>query len=104
MWSASRLNSWPFVFFMCVIEAKQAVSSNVLQYTDDSCLAFQYKDVTKIGTSLNNNFSGLCEWFLDKKLSIQSGEDESKSILFETKCNIKKSGKLNITYQVIGIK
>ena len=79
---------------------KQAVPSDLLLYADDSCLVFQHKHVTKIETHLNHDFSNLCEWFLDNELSILFGEDKTKSILFGTKCKLRKSGKLNITYKV----
>ena len=49
---------------------KKGVSSDLLLYADDSCLVFQYKHVNEIEKHLNNDFSNLCEWFLDNKLSI----------------------------------
>ena len=61
-------------------------------------LVFQHKHVTEIQTYLNNDFSNLCEWFLDNKLSIHFGEGKSKFILFGTKRKLRKVGKLNITY------
>ena len=83
---------------------KQAVSSDLLLYTEDSCLIFQHKHVTEIENHLNNDFGNLCEWFLDNKLSIRFGEDKTKSILFGSKRKLRKVGKLNITYQGIDIK
>ena len=83
---------------------KQAVSSDLLLYADDSGLVFQHKHVTEIEIHLNNDFSNLCEWFLDNKLSIHFGEYKTKSILFGTKRKLRKVGKLNTTYQVIDIK
>ena len=53
---------------------------------------------------MNNDFSNLCEWFLDNKLSIHFGEDKTKSILFGSKRKLRKVGKLNITYQGIDVK
>ena len=52
---------------------------------------------------MNNDFSNLCEWFLDNKLSIHFEEDNTKSILFGTKRKLRKAGELNITYQDIDI-
>ena len=52
----------------------------------------------------NNDFSNLCEWFLDNKISIHLGEDKTKSILSGTKRKLRKAGKLNITYQGTDIK
>ena len=60
--------------------------------------------MTKIEKHLNNDFSNLCEWFLDNKLSIHFGEHKTKSILFGSKCKLRKVGELNITYQDIDIK
>ena len=77
---------------------KQSVSSDLLLYTDDSCLVFQHKHVTEIETHLNSNFSNLCERFLDNKLSIHFGENKTKLSLFGTKRKLRKIGKLNITY------
>ena len=94
----------PLLFLICVNDMKQAVSSDLLLYTEDSCLVFQHKHVTKIEIHLNNDFSNLCGWFLDNKPRIHFGEDKTKSILFGTKCKLRKAGKLNITYQGIDIK
>ena len=83
---------------------KQAVSSDLLLYADDSCLVFQHKHVTEIEKHLNNDFSNLYEWFLNNKLSIYFGEDKTKPFLFGSKCKLRKVGKLNITDQSIDIK
>ena len=80
------------------------MSSDLLLYADCSCLVFQHKNVTDIETHLSNDFSKLCEWFLDNKLSIHFGEDKTKSILFGTKRKLRKVDKLNVTYQGIDIK
>ena len=53
---------------------------------------------------MNNDFSNLCECFLDNKLSIHFGEDKTKSILFGSKHKLRKVDKVNITYQGIDIK
>ena len=53
---------------------------------------------------MNNDFSNLCEWFLDNKLSINFREDKTKSILFGRKRKLRKAGKLDITCQGIDIK
>ena len=64
---------------------------------------FQHKDITEIESALNKNFSMLCDWFVDNKLSIHFGEDKTKSILFGSKHKIKKSKQLNIQYNDIKI-
>ena len=101
---ASQKFQFLFAFLISINDMKQAVSSNLLLYADDSCLVFQQKHVTKIETHLNNDFSNLCESFLDNKLSIHFGQNKTKSILFGTKLNLRKTGKLNIPYQSIDIK
>ena len=53
---------------------------------------------------MNNDFSNLCEWFLDNKLSIHFGEDKTKFILFGLKSKLRKVSKLNTTYEGIDIK
>ena len=94
----------PLLFLIYINDMKQAASSDLLLYADDSCLVFQHKDVTKIEKHLDNDFIDLCEWFLDNKLSIRFGEDKTKSIRFGSKRKLRKVGKLNITYQGIDIK
>ena len=94
----------PLLFLICVNDIKQVVSSDILPYANDSCLVFQHKHVTEIEKHLNNDFSNLCEWFLDNKLSIHFGQDKTKSILYGSKRKLKKVGKLNITYQGVDIK
>ena len=54
---------------------------------------------------MNEDFSNICDWFVDNKLSIHFGEDKTKSILFApiNKCR-KITNKLNISYGPIQIK
>ena len=82
----------------------QAVDCELLLYADDTCLIFQHKDITETESALNKNFSMLCDWFVDNKLSTHFGEDKIKSILFGSKHKIKKSKSLNIQYNDIKIK
>ena len=63
----------------------QAVKSNLFLYTGDSCLIFQGKDVIEIEKQLNGDFTNICKWFVDNRLSIQVGEDKTKSIVFASK-------------------
>ena len=53
---------------------------------------------------LNGDFTNICEWFVDNRLSIHFGEDKTKSILFASKRKIKKVPKLKINYKNIQIK
>ena len=82
----------------------QAVKSKLFLYADGSCLIFQGKDVIEIKNQLNRDFTNICEWFVDNRLSIHFGEDKTKSILFASKCKIKKVSKLKINYKNIQIK
>ena len=67
-------------------------------YTDDTCLTFQHGNVKEIEDQLNSNFSSLCDWFIDSKLSIHLGKGKTKFILFGTKPNIKQAEPLNTVY------
>ena len=53
---------------------------------------------------LNGEFESLCNWFVDNKLSIHSGQDKAKSILFASKRRAKNIRQLNIKYKDINIK
>ena len=82
----------------------QAVKCDLFLYEDDTCLTFQNENVKEIKDELNLNFSSLCDWFIDNKLSINLGEDMTKSILFGNELNIKRAELLNIIYGNIKIK
>ena len=94
----------PLLFLLYINDIPQAIDCELLLYTDDTCLIFQHKDITDIESTLNKNFSMLCDWFVDNKLSIHFGENNTKSILFGSKQKIKKSKPLNIQYNGIKIK
>ena len=63
----------------------QAVKCDLFLYADDTCLVCQHKYINKIENQLNEDFSNICDWFVDNKLSIHFGEDKTKSILFASK-------------------
>ena len=88
----------PLLFLLYVNDMPQAVNSELLLYTDDTCLFFMGKDSKIIGDQLNKDFNSLCEWFIDNKLSIHFGEEKTKSILFGTKQLLHKGKSLNIRY------
>ena len=94
----------PLLFLLYVNDMQQAIDCDLFLYADDSCLVFQHKNVRDIEINLNKNFSTLCDWFVDNRLSIHFGEDKTKSILFAPKNKINKISKLNITYNDIHIK
>ena len=79
----------PLLFLLYVNDMLQAVNCDLLLYADDTSLIFQHKDIKIIEQQLNKNFSNICDWFVDNKLSIHFGEDKTKSILFAplNQCN-----------------
>ena len=82
----------------------QAVECDLFLYTDGTCLLFQHKDLGRVKEELTKNFSNICDWFVDNKLSIHFGEDKTKFILFFTKNRKRKIGTLDIQYGDINIK
>ena len=50
-------------------------------------LDFTDKDIDKVETKLNNDFNSICDWFIDNKLSIHFGEDETNPSSLEVKRN-----------------
>ena len=87
----------PLLFLIYINDPRQALSETTSNlYTDDTCIYYQHKNVQEIEAILNKEFSSLCEWFIDNKLSIHFGEDKTKSILFTRG---KTPEKLNISFQ-----
>ena len=94
----------PLLFLIYVNDMPQAVKPNLLLYADDSCLMYQHKDIAIIEKILNEDFENICDWFVDNKLSINFGDDKTKSILFASTRRAKYIRKLNIRYKEINIK
>ena len=92
------------LFLLYVKDMKQAVDCDLFLYVDDSYLVYQHKEVKEIERNLNKNFSVVCGWFIDNKLSIHLGEDTTKCILFGTKYRLNKVSSLDIEYGEIHIK
>ena len=88
----------PFLFLLYVNDMVQAVNCDLLLYADDTGLIFQDKDINIIDQQVNGNFSNICNWFMDNKLSIHFGKNKTKSILFAPSNKWKKLCKLNISY------
>ena len=80
------------------------VKCGLFLYAADTYLTFQHEKVKEIEDQLNLTFSSLCDWFIEKKLSIHLGKDKTKSIHFGTKPNIKRAKPLNIVYGNVKIK
>ena len=79
----------PLLFVLYVNDMAQAIQSNLLLYVDDSTLTLQHEHVHASEHQLNKDFTNLCEWFVDNKLSIHLGEKKTKCILFGSKLNLK---------------
>ena len=94
----------PLLFLLYINDMPQAVDCDLLLYADDSCIFFQHKDLKVIEERLNKNFSSICDWFVDNKLSVHFGDEKTKSILFTPKNKVNKIGNLNIKYSNIDIK
>ena len=95
----------PLLFLIYVNDMPRAINlCNLLLYADDSYLLFQSKCVKHIQQVLNNEFSNLCDWFVDNKLSIHFGEDKTKSILFCPKNKKNKIDPVQISYNGLNIK
>ena len=75
----------PLVFLIYVDDMSQAVKCDLFLYADNSCLVCQQKDINEIEKQLNVDFSNMCGWFVDNKLSIHFSEDKTKSILVASK-------------------
>ena len=85
-----------FLYLIYINDLPQALNeTGSYLYADDTCIFYQDKDVEKIGKVLNKEFSSLCEWFIDNKLSTYFGDDKTKKILFS---RMKSPPKLNVSY------
>ena len=92
----------PLLFLIYINDLPQSLSETASNlYADDTCIYYQHRDIQKIENVLNKEFSSLCEWFIDNKLSIHFGEDKTKAILFTRN---KTEAKLNICFQDHSIK
>ena len=94
----------PLLFLLYVNDIVQAVNCDLLLQADDTGLIFQHEDINILEYQLNKNFSYICDWFVDKKLSIHFGEDKTKSILFAPSNKCKKLCKRNTSYGSLKIK
>ena len=94
MWHSSRIYFRSTIFSTLHKGFAQAVVSDSLLNADDTCKVFQHKSEIEIEKQLIRDFSSLCHWFVDNKLSIHFGQDKTKSILFGTK-------HLNINFEML---
>ena len=94
----------PLLLLLYVNDTVQAVNCDLLLNADDTGLIFQHMDINVIEHQLNTNFSNICDWFVENKLSIHFGDDKTMSILFAPLNKCKKLRKLNISYGSLKIK
>ena len=81
----------PLLFLLYVNDLPQSLSdAGSYLYADGNCIFYQHEDDKKIENVLNKEFSSLCQWFIDNKLSIHFGEDKAKSILFSKATSLKE--------------
>ena len=94
----------PLLFLIYVNDMSKAVKYDLFLYADDTGFVCKHKDINKIENQLNEDFSNICDWFVDNKLSIHFVEDKTKSILFASKFKRKNIIKRHIKYGNIQIK
>ena len=94
----------PLLFLIFINDMPQAVDSELLLYTDDTCLVSQHRNTKTIEEHLSREFSTLVDWFVDNRLSVYFGEYKTKSILFSPKHISKSIGQMNILYKEVKIK
>ena len=94
----------PLLFLLYINDMPQAVETDLFLYPDHTGLVFQHRDINKMNEQLNQDFHNICLWFIDNKLSIHFGEDKTKCILLASKQEMKRSGKLEISFNNIEIK
>ena len=85
-----------------VNDMPQAVKSNLLLYTDDSCILYQHKEVHEIKKQLNKDLENIYDFFVYNAPSIHFREDKTKSITKKQRANNVR--KLTIRNKHINIK
>ena len=90
------------LFLLYVNDLFQSLSdAGSYLYADDICISYRHDHVNKIQNVFNKEFSSLCRWFMDNKLSIHFGEDKTKSILFSETRGLRE---INISFAGHSIK
>ena len=92
----------PLLFLLYVNDLLQSLSdAGSYLYAEDICIFYQHEDIQKTENFLNKEFSSLCQWFIDNKLSIHFGEDKTRSILFSKTSGLRE---INISFAGLSIK
>ena len=90
------------LFLLYVNDLHQSLSdAGSYLYADDTCIFYQRGDVNEIENVLNKEFSSLCQWVIDNRLSIHFGEDKTKLILFSKTRGLRQ---INISFAGHSIK
>ena len=63
----------PLLFLIYVNNMSQAIKCDLFLYADATCLVSRHKDINKIENELNGDFSNICDWFADIKVSVHFG-------------------------------
>ena len=91
----------PLLFLLYVNSLPQLLSEDGSYLrADNICTFYQHEVVKKTENVLNKEFSSLCQWFMDKKLSIQSGEDKPKFIFFSKAKGLKEIDKYFLDHAI----
>ena len=72
----------PLLFLLYKNDLPQAVVGNSLLYADDTCIVFQHKSKIETEKQQIRDFSSVCDWFVDNKLSIHFGQDNKINIIW----------------------
>ena len=106
MWCAPRGSILgPLLFLIYVNDMPCALKySELFLSADDSCIVFQSRDINSIQEKLTHDFSEVCDWFIDNKLSTHFGEDKTKCIPLGSKHNLRKIENFDIKYDSVVIK
>ena len=77
------------MFLLYINDIPQAPSDKqTYLYADNTSNFYQHKDVGGMENVLNKEFANVWELLVDNKLSVHSGEDETKCILFSNEENL----------------
>ena len=86
--------SWIHYCFCCTLmicPASALCYCDLWLYAGDTCILYSHENIGKIEECLNSDFNRLCGKFVDSKLSICFGKDQTKCILFTGKTKAETS-------------
>ena len=79
MWCSATFNFRSSTVFDYVYDMSQVVECTLYLCADDSCLLFHHMSPKKKKKKkLTKDFSNICDWFVENKLSTYFGEDKTK--------------------------